>query len=137
MFYFIFIDMKVEVNKEKLTKIFQKDIDKCLSKLKGYAEDWFDDKNVPDWMSGNIVQWVDSVEKLTITNFQVRKDDIGNNFYITVDAVLNSAMRFDIDEILQHISFLMLSRMFGPRSGNQIIMISDNIDLNNTNSDWY
>ena len=129
--------MKVEVNKNLLTKIFQKDINKCLESLKEYAEKWYLDEEIPDWMSSNIVEWVDSVEKVTITNLQVRKDDIGNNFYITVDAVLNSAMRFDIDEILQHISYMMMTRMFGFRSGNQIIMISDNINLNNTNSDWY
>jgi hypothetical protein len=129
--------MKVEVNKKLLTKIFQKDINKCLESLKEYAEKWYLDEEIPDWMSSNIVEWVDSVEKVTITNLQVRKDDIGNNFYITVDAVLNSAMRFDIDEILQHISYMMMTRMFGFRSGNQIIMISDNINLNNTNSDWY
>jgi hypothetical protein len=129
--------MKVEVNKKLLTKIFQKDINKCLESLKEYAEKWYLDEEIPDWMSSNIVEWVDSVEKVTITNLQVRKDDVGNNFYITVDAVLNSAMRFDIDEILQHISYMMMTRMFGFRSGNQIIMISDNINLNNTNSDWY
>lgn len=129
--------MKVEVNKKLLTKIFQKDINKCLDSLKEYAEKWYLDEEIPDWMSSNIVEWVDSVEKVTITNLQVRKDDVGNNFYITVDAVLNSAMRFDIDEILQHISYMMMTRMFGFRSGNQIIMISDNINLNNTNSDWY
>ena len=128
--------MKVEVDKVRLTQVFQKDIDKCLNTLKVYADDWYDNEEIPDWMSVNIVEWVDSVQKITITNLQVRKDDIGNNFYITVDAVLESVMRFDIDEILQHISYLMVSRMFGFRSGNQIIMIIDNIDLSNTNPQW-
>jgi hypothetical protein len=128
--------MKVEIDKNRLIKIFQKDINKCLESLKQYAEKWYLDEEIPDWISSNIVEWVDSVEKVTITNLQVRKDDIGNNFYITVDAVLDSVMRFDIDEILQHITYLMVSRMFGFRSGNQIIMISDNIDLKNTNPQW-
>lgn len=128
--------MKVEVDKVRLTQVFQKDIDKCLNTLKVYADDWYDNEEIPDWISVNIVEWVESVQKITITNLQVRKDDIGNNFYITVDAVLESVMRFDIDEILQHISYLMVSRMFGFRSGNQIIMISDNIDLSNTNPQW-
>ena len=116
--------------------MFQKDIDKCLNTLKVNADDWYDNEEIPDWISVNIVEWVESVQKITITNLQVRKDDIGNNFYITVDAVLESVMRFDIDEILQHISYLMVSRMFGFRSGNQIIMISDNVDLSNTNPQW-
>lgn len=128
--------MKVEVDKVRLIQVFQKDIDKCLNTLKVYADDWYDNEEIPDWISVNIVEWVESVQKITITNLQVRKDDIGNNFYITVDAVLESVMRFDIDEILQHISYLMVSRMFGFRSGNQIIMISDNIDLSNTNPQW-
>ena len=128
--------MKVEVDKVRLIQVFQKDIDKCLNTLKVYADDWYDNEEIPDWISVNIVEWVESVQKITITNLQVRKDDIGNNFYITVDAVLESVMRFDIDEILQHISYLMVSRMFGFRSGNQIIMISDNVDLSNTNPQW-
>ena len=128
--------MKVEINKTRLIKIFQKDINKCLETLKQYAENWYLDEEIPDWMSSNIVEWVDSVEKVTITNLQVKKDDYGNYFYITVDAVLESVMRFDIEDILQHISYLMLTRMFGLRSGNQIILISDNIDLKNTNPQW-
>ena len=128
--------MKVEINKTRLIKIFQKDINKCLETLKQYAENWYLDEEIPDWMSSNIVEWVDSVEKVTITNLQVKKDDYGNYFYITVDAVLESVMRFNIEDILQHISYLMLTRMFGLRSGNQIILISDNIDLKNTNPQW-
>ena len=128
--------MKVEINKTRLIKIFQKDINKCLETLKQYAENWYLDEEIPDWMSSNIVEWVDSVEKVTITNLQVKKDDYGNYFYITVDAVLESVMRFYIEDILQHISYLMLTRMFGLRSGNQIILISDNIDLKNTNPQW-
>lgn len=128
--------MKVEINKTRLIKIFQKDINKCLETLKQYAENWYLDVEIPDWISSNIVEWVDSVEKVTITNLQVKKDDYGNYFYITVDAVLESVMRFDIEDILQHISYLMLTRMFGLRSGNQIILISDNIDLKNTNPQW-
>lgn len=128
--------MKVEINKNRLIMIFQKDINKCLETLKQYAENWYLDEEIPDWMSSNIVEWVDSVEKVTITNLQVKKDDYGNYFYITVDAVLESVMRFDIEDILQHISYLMLTRMFGLRSGNQIILISDNIDLKNTNPQW-
>ena len=128
--------MKVEINKTRLIKIFQKDINKCLETLKQYAENWYLDEEIPDWMSSNIVEWVDSVEKVTITNLQVKKDDYGNYFYITVNAVLESVMRFDIEDILQHISYLMLTRMFGLRSGNQIILISDNIDLKNTNPQW-
>jgi hypothetical protein len=63
----------------------------------------------------------------------VRKDDIGSNYYISVDAILDSKVRFDIDEILQHISYLIIKRMFGLRSGNQVIMISDNIELKDNN----
>jgi len=124
--------MKVIVNIEKLTKGFQKMIDKSLSELKVYAEKWYDNEEIPDWMSPNIVEWVDAVDRITITNLQVRKDDVGSNYYISVDAVLDSVMRFDIDEILQHISYILQRSMFGVRSGNQIVMISNNIDLKNT-----
>jgi len=128
--------MKVNIDTEKLKRGLQTMIDKSLSELKVYAEKWYDNEDIPDWMSSNIVEWVDSVDKITISNLQVRKDDIGYNYYISVDAILDSVMRFDIDEILQHISYLIQKRMFGIRSGNQIIMISDNVDLKNTNPQW-
>lgn len=128
--------MKVEVDKPKLIKLFQKLTDKYLEELKVFAEKWYENEEIPDWMSSSIVEWVDSVDKIIITNLQVRKDDIGHNYYITVDAILNSVMRFDIDEILQHISYMLIKKMFGFRSGNQIIMISDNVDLKNNNPQW-
>ena len=128
--------MKVEVDKQKLIKLFQKLTDKYLEDLKVFAEKWYEDEETPDWMSSSIVEWVDSVDKIIITNLQVRKDDIGHNYYITVDAILNSVMRFDIDEILQHISYMLIKKMFGFRSGNQVIMISDNVDLKNNNPQW-
>jgi len=128
--------MKVNIDTEKLKRGLQTMIDKSLSELKVYAEKWYDNEDIPDWMSSNIVEWVDSVDKITISNLQVRKDDIGYNYYISVDAILDSVMRFDIDEILQHISYLIQKRMFGIRSGNQIIMISGNVDLKNTNPQW-
>jgi len=128
--------MKVEVDKQKLIKLFQKLTDKYLEDLKVFAEKWYEDEETPDWMSSSIVEWVDSVDKINITNLQVRKDDIGHNYYITVDAILNSVMRFDIDEILQHISYMLIKKMFGFRSGNQIIMISDNVDLKNNDPQW-
>ena len=128
--------MKVEVDKQKLIKLFQKLTDKYLEDLKVFAEKWYEDEETPDWMSSSIVEWVDSVDKIIITHIQVRKDDIGHNYYITVDAILNSVMRFDIDEILQHISYMLIKKMFGFRSGNQIIMISDNVELKNNNPQW-
>ena len=128
--------MKVIVDEQKLIKLFQKLTDKYLDELKVFAEKWYDDEETPDWMSSSIVEWVDSVDKIIITHIQVRKDDIGHNYYITVDAILNSVMRFDIDEILQHISYMLIKKMFGFRSGNQIIMISDNVDLKNNDPQW-
>lgn len=128
--------MKVEVDKQKLIKLFQKLTDKYLDELKVFAEKWYEDEETPDWMSSSIVEWVDSVDKIIITHIQVRKDDIGHNYYITVDAILNSVMRFDIDEILQHISYMLIKKMFGFRSGNQIIMISDNVELKNNDPQW-
>ena len=128
--------MKVEVDEQKLIKLFQKLTDKYLEDLKVFAEKWYEDEETPDWMSSSIVEWVDSVDKIIITHIQVRKDDIGHNYYITVDAILNSVMRFDIDEILQHISYMLIKKMFGFRSGNQIIMISDNVELKNNNPQW-
>lgn len=128
--------MKVDVDEQKLIKLFQKLTDKYLEDLKVYAEKWYDDEETPDWMSSSIVEWVDSVDKIIITHIQVRKDDIGHNYYITVDAILNSVMRFDIDEILQHISYMLIKKMFGFRSGNQIIMISDNVELKNNDPQW-
>lgn len=125
--------MKVDVDEQKLIKLFQKLTDKYLEDLKVFAEKWYEDEETPDWMSSSIVEWVDSVDKIIITHIQVRKDDIGHNYYITVDAILNSVMRFDIDEILQHISYMLIKKMFGFRSGNQIIMISDNVELKNNN----
>lgn len=128
--------MKVIVDEEKLKIGFQKLIDKSLEQLKVYAEKYWENEDVPDWMSSNIVEWVEDVDKIKITNLQVRKDDIGYNYYITVDGILDSSMRFDIDEILQHISYMMIKQMFGVRSGNQIIMISDNIELKDKNPQW-
>lgn len=128
--------MKVDVDEQKLIKLFQKLTDKYLEDLKVFAEKWYEDEETPDWMSSSIVEWVDSVDKIIITHIQVRKDDIGHNYYITVDAILNSVMRFDIDEILQHISYMLIKKMFGFRSGNQIIMISDNVELKNNNPQW-
>ena len=128
--------MKVEVDEQKLIKLFQKLTDKYLEDLKVFAEKWYEDEETPDWMSSSIVEWVDSVDKIIITHIQVRKDDIGHNYYITVDAILNSVMRFDIDEILQHISYMLIKKMFGFRSGNQIIMISDNVELKNNDPQW-
>lgn len=123
--------MKVVIDEQKLIKGFQKLTDKYLAELKVYADKWYEDEDIPDWMSSGIVEWVDSVDKINITHLQVRKDDIGSNYYITVDAILDSVMRFDIDEILQHISYLIIKHMFGFRSGNQVIMISNNVDLKN------
>ena len=123
--------MKVVIDEQKLIKGFQKLTDKYLAELKVYADKWYEDEDIPDWMSSGIVEWVDSVDKINITHLQVRKDDIGHNYYITVDAILDSVMRFDIDEILQHISYLLIKHMFGFRSGNQVIMISNNVDLKN------
>ena len=123
--------MKVVIDEQKLIKGFQKLTDKYLAELKVYADKWYENEDIPDWMSSGIVEWVDSVDKINITHLQVRKDDIGHNYYITVDAILNSVMRFDIDEILQHISYLLIKHMFGFRSGNQVIMISNNVDLKN------
>lgn len=128
--------MKVDVDEQKLIKLFQKLTDKYLDELKVFAEKWYDDEETPDWMSSSIVEWVDSVDKIIITHIQVRKDDIGHNYYITVDAILNSVMRFDIDEILQHISYMLIKKMFGFRSGNQVIMISDNVELKNNDPQW-
>lgn len=123
--------MKVVIDEQKLIKGFQKLTDKYLAELKVYADKWYENEDIPDWMSSGIVEWVDSVDKINITHLQVRKDDIGSNYYITVDAILDSKMRFDIDEILQHISYLLIKHMFGFRSGNQVIMISNNVDLKN------
>lgn len=123
--------MKVSIDEQKLIKGFQKLTDKYLAELKVYADKWYEDEDIPDWMSSGIVEWVDAVDKINITHLQVRKDDIGSNYYITVDAILDSKMRFDIDEILQHISYLLIKHMFGFRSGNQVIMISNNVDLKN------
>ena len=128
--------MKVIVDEFKLKIGFQKLIDKSLGQLKMYADKWYEDEDVPDWMSSNIVEWVDAVDKITITNLQVRKDDVGYNYYISVDAILDSKMRFDIDEILQHISYMILKQMFGVKSGNQIVMISDNVELKDKNPQW-
>lgn len=128
--------MKVIVDEFKLKIGFQKLIDKSLGQLKMYAEKWYENEDIPDWMSSGIVEWVDAVDKITITNLQVRKDDIGYNYYISVDAILDSKMRFDIDEILQHISYMILKQMFGVKSGNQIVMISDNVELKDKNPQW-
>jgi len=107
-----------------------------LSELKVYAEKWYEHEDIPDWMSSGIVEWVDAVDKINITNLQVRKDDIGNNFYVTVDAILDSIQRFDIDEILQHIRYMIQKKMFGKQSVHQIVMISDNIEMKNNNPQW-
>ena len=128
--------MKVEIDKDRLTKGFQSMIDKSLSELKVYAEKWYEDEEIPDWMSTGIIEWVDAVDKIKITHLQVRKDDIGSTYYISVDAILDSVQRFDIDEILQHISYLIIKRMFGFRSGNTVIMISNNVELKNTDPQW-
>lgn len=128
--------MKVIIDEQKLIKGFQKLIDKNLGQLKMYAEKWYEHEDIPDWMSSNIVEWVDAIDKITITNLQVRKDDVGYNYYISVDAILDSKMRFDIDEILQHISYLIVKQMFGSMSGNQVIMISDNVELKDENPQW-
>jgi len=128
--------MKVVIDEQKLINGFQKLTDKFLADLKEYAEKWWENEEIPDWMSSGIVEWVDAVDKINITHLQVRKDDIGSNYYISVDAILDSKVRFDIDEILQHITYLILKRMFGLRSGNQVIMISDNIELKDINPQW-
>ena len=128
--------MKVVIDEQKLINGFQKLTDKFLADLKEYAEKWWENEEIPDWMSSGIVEWVDAVDKINITHLQVRKDDIGSNYYISVDAILDSKVRFDIDEILQHISYLIIKRMFGLRSGNQVIMISDNIELKDSNPQW-
>ena len=128
--------MKVVIDEKKLINGFQKLTDKFLADLKEYAEKWWENEEIPDWMSSGIVEWVDAVDKINITHLQVRKDDIGSNYYISVDAILDSKVRFDIDEILQHITYLIIKRMFGLRSGNQVIMISDNIELKDNNPQW-
>ena len=128
--------MKVVIDEQKLINGFQKLTDKFLDDLKVYAEKWWENEEIPDWMSSGIVEWVDAVDKIKITHLQVTKDDIGSNYYISVDAILDSKVRFDIDEILQHITYLILKRMFGLRSGNQVIMISDNIELKDSNPQW-
>ena len=128
--------MKVVIDEQKLINGFQKLTDKFLDDLKVYADKWYENEEIPDWMSTGIVEWVDAVDKINITHLQVRKDDIGSNYYISVDAILDSKVRFDIDEILQHITYLILKRMFGLRSGNQVIMISDNIELKDSNPQW-
>ena len=128
--------MKVVIDEQKLINGFQKLTDKFLADLKVYAEKWWENEEIPDWMSSGIVEWVDTVDKIKITHLQVRKDDIGSNYYISVDAILDSKVRFDIDEILQHITYLIIKRMFGLRSGNQVIMISDNIELKDSNPQW-
>lgn len=128
--------MKVVIDEEKLINGFQKLTDKFLDDLKEYADKWYENEEIPDWMSSGIVEWVDAVDKIKITHLQVRKDDIGSNYYISVDAILDSKVRFDIDEILQHITYLIIKRMFGLRSGNQVIMISDNIELKDNNPQW-
>jgi uncharacterized protein YbcC (UPF0753/DUF2309 family) len=128
--------MKVVIDEEKLIKGFQKLTDKFLVDLKEYAEKWYEDEEIPDWMSTGIIEWVDAVDKIKITHLQVRKDDIGSTYYISVDAILDSVQRFDIDEILQHISYLIIKRMFGFRSGNTVIMISNNVELKNTDPQW-
>ena len=128
--------MKVVIDEQKLINGFQKLTDKFLDDLKVYADKWYENEEIPDWMSTGIVEWVDAVDKIKITHLQVRKDDIGSNYYISVDAILDSKVRFDIDEILQHITYLIIKRMFGLRSGNQVIMISDNIELKDSNPQW-
>jgi len=128
--------MKVVIDEQKLINGFQKLTDKFLDDLKVYADKWYENEEIPDWMSTGIVEWVDAVDKINITHLQVRKDDIGSNYYISVDAILDSKVRFDIDEILQHITYLIIKRMFGLRSGNQVIMISDNIELKDSNPQW-
>ena len=128
--------MKVVIDEQKLINGFQKLTDKFLDDLKVYAEKWWENEEIPDWMSSGIVEWVDAVDKIKITHLQVTKDDIGSNYYISVDAILDSKVRFDIDEILQHITYLIIKRMFGLRSGNQVIMISDNIELKDSNPQW-
>jgi len=128
--------MKVVIDEQKLINGFQKLTDKFLDDLKVYADKWYENEEIPDWMSTGIVEWVDAVDKINITHLQVRKDDIGSNYYISVDAILDSKVRFDIDEILQHITYLIIKRMFGLRSGNQVIMISDNIELKDNNPQW-
>ena len=128
--------MKVVIDEKKLINGFQKLTDKFLADLKEYAEKWWENEEIPDWMSSGIVEWVDAVDKIKITHLQVTKDDIGSNYYISVDAILDSKVRFDIDEILQHITYLILKRMFGLRSGNQVIMISDKIELKDNNPQW-
>ena len=128
--------MKVVIDEKKLINGFQKLTDKFLADLKVYAEKWWENEEIPDWMSSGIVEWVDAVDKINITHLQVRKDDIGSNYYISVDAILDSKVRFDIDEILQHITYLIIKRMFGLRSGNQVIMISNNIELKDSNPQW-
>ena len=128
--------MKVVIDEKKLINGFQKLTDKFLADLKEYAEKWWENEEIPDWMSSGIVEWVDAVDKIKITHLQVTKDDIGSNYYISVDAILDSKVRFDIDEILQHITYLIIKRMFGLRSGNQVIMISDKIELKDNNPQW-
>lgn len=128
--------MKVVIDEQKLINGFQKLTDKFLNDLKVYADKWYENEEIPDWMSTGIVEWVDAVDKIKITHLQVRKDDIGSNYYISVDTILDSKVRFDIDEILQHITYLIIKRMFGLRSGNQVIMISDNIELKDNNPQW-
>ena len=128
--------MKVVIDEKKLINGFQKLTDKFLADLKEYAEKWWENEEIPDWMSSGIVEWVDAVDKIKITHLQVTKDDIGSNYYISVDAILDSKVRFDIDEILQHITYLIIKRMFGLRSGNQVIMISDNIELKDKDPQW-
>ena len=128
--------MKVVIDEQKLINGFQKLTDKFLNDLKVYADKWYENEEIPDWMSTGIVEWVDAVDKIKITHLQVRKDDIGSNYYISVDTILDSKVRFDIDEILQHITYLIIKRMFGLRSGNQVIMISDNIELKDSNPQW-
>ena len=128
--------MKITIDLNKLTTMFQKLIDKFLEELKVYAEKWYNDEYVPVWFSGNIVEWVDSVDKLVISDIQVFNQNDGNIYYIMVDAILDSVMRFDIDEILHHISYLIEKRLFGVRSGNNVQIYSDNIELKNKDPQW-
>ena len=74
---------------------------------------------------------VQSEEKEDWTLFRYKK---GHNFMIYNRK--NEEVYINYDEILHHISYLIEKRLFGVRSGNNVQIYSDNIELKNKDPQW-
>lgn len=128
--------MRVLITENKMVKIYQSLIDKCVSELVNI--DGVD--NIPVWVDPMVLDDFDTIDTIKVTDVETYNEEYpAFKIYIInirVDVVLDSIRLIDLDNLRFHLEYYIKTRLFGKDRSVRVNILMDNVDLKNKNPQW-